>query len=285
MIPAAFEFARAKTLAEALEAAGAKNTSLICGGQSLIPLLRFRLAQPKRVVDISRVPQLHGIAKVAGGVKVGAATTYREILESKLIARECPLLMAVVPHIGDVQVRNLGTIGGGLAHADPASDLAAAVLALGATISLRSARAKRVVSARDYFKGPFETARKRAELIVDVTFPSLAKGSTCAYASFEQAASGYPLIGAAAVVTCDKDSRVTAATLAFTGLADTPFLADVSALVGTKVNATAIAKAAASATAGVVANEDIHASARYRTHLATVAATRALTSAVAHTKA
>lgn len=280
MIPVAFEYSRARTLAEAVKAAGTKNTALICGGQSLIPLLRFRLARPKRVVDISGIAQLKGIAKAKGGVRIGAATTWRELLESKFVARECPLIAEVVPHIGDVQVRNLGTIGGSIVHADPASDIAAAMLALGARLTLKSSRGARVVAAQDFYRGPFETAMKGGELLVEIQVPGPPKGSGAAYVSFDQAASGYPLVGAAAVITRDSEGKVASAVLAFTGLADAPFAAGAAALlVGTRGDDGMAAKVAAAAVAGVDANDDIHASAKYRLHLAVVAATRAITTA------
>jgi aerobic carbon-monoxide dehydrogenase medium subunit len=280
MIPAPFEYARARSLADALKAAGAKGTKVICGGQSLIPLLRFRLAQPKRLVDIAHLAALRGITRAKSVIRIGAATTYRELLASPLLSRDVPLIADVTVHIGDLQVRNLGTIGGGLAHADPASDMPAAMLALDANFVLRSTRAKRVVAARDFFRGPFETVMKANELLVEIRVPIAPKGTGSAYASFEQAASGYPLAGAAAVVTRARRT-IAAARLAFTGLADTPFLSAAAAeLVGTNGSADVVARVAKAATAGVRPNADIHASGEYRLHLAAVAARRALLGAI-----
>jgi len=280
MIPAAFEYARARSLPDALKALGSKNTKVICGGQSLIPLLRFRLAQPKRLIDIGGLAQLKGITRVKGGLRIGAATTYRELLDSKVVRSDVPLIAEVTEHIGDRQVRNLGTIGGGLAHADPAADMPAVMLALDATFALQSARGKRTVAARAFFRGPFATAMKSQELLTEIRIQALPKGAGTAYVSFEQAASGYALAGAAAVVARSGGS-VTHAALAFTGLADTPFLAEAAAqLVGTKGDAKTIDGVAAAAVAGVEANEDIHAAPAYRTHLAQVAARRALTRAI-----
>ncbi|MGA9837339.1 MAG: FAD binding domain-containing protein [Gemmatimonadaceae bacterium] len=281
MIPAAFEYTRARSLADALKAVGAKNTKVICGGQSLIPLLRFRLAQPKRLVDIAHLDALRGIARGKGsGVRIGAATTYREVLESKLLSKNVPLLAEVASHIGDLQLRNVGTIGGGLAHADPAADMPAAMLALGATFVLRSARAVRTVAAHAFFRGPFETAMKPSELLIEIHVPVTTKGTGTAYESFEQAASGYSLVGAAAVVARAK-GKVVAARLAFAGLADTPFLSNAAdQLVGTDGGTEAVSRAARATATGVRANGDIHASAEYRLHLATVAARRALLRAI-----
>jgi aerobic carbon-monoxide dehydrogenase medium subunit len=281
MIPAAFEYTRASNLAEALAAVGDAQTKLICGGQSLIPLLRFRLAQPNRLVDIGHLAELRGITVTDDVVRIGAATTYRELLASEPLRDAVPLLAEVTENIGDIQVRNLGTIGGALAHADPSADMPAAMLALDAVFHLQSARATRTVAAREFFRGPFETAMKPDELLVAIEVRPLSGFTGSAYEMFEQAASGYALVGAAAVVTRSPAKGVTAASLAFTGLADAPFLAGTSSLIGTPGDAPSVARAAADAVRGVQANGDIHADAAYRLQLAQVAARRALTSAIA----
>ncbi len=282
MIPTSFQYVRAKTLNDALKALG-KNTKVIAGGHSLLPLLKFRLAQPGMLIDIGQLPQLKGIKKAGagGGIKIGAATTYRELLESKELTALYPLIAEVTEHIGDLQVRNAGTIGGGLAHADPAADMPPVMLVLDATFVLEAKGGKRSVPARKFFKGPFTTALKPTELLTEIQLPAPPTGAGMAYASFEQAASGYALAGAAALIAIAK-GMITRADLAFTGLADTPFLAPAAAkLVGTQGAAELIAQVAAAAVAGVEANDDIHASAEYRLHLATVAARRALTQALA----
>jgi len=280
VIPTSFEYVRAKNLKDALKAMG-KNTKVIAGGHSLLPLLRFRLAQPDTLVDIGQLRELKGIKQAGGGMKIGAATTYRELLESKELGALYPLIAEVTEHIGDLQVRNAGTIGGGLAHADPAADMPPVMLVLDATFLLQSAGGKRSVAARKFFKGPFTTAMKPNELLIEIQLPAPPKGAGMggAYASFEQAASGYALVGAAALIAVAK-GMITRAELAFTGLADTPFLAPAAAkLVGTSGDEL-ISQVAAAAVAGVEANDDIHAGAEYRTHLATVAARRALTQAL-----
>ncbi|HET7296554.1 MAG TPA: xanthine dehydrogenase family protein subunit M [Gemmatimonadales bacterium] len=279
MIPTSFEYVRAKNLNEALKLMG-KSAKVIAGGHSLLPLLKFRLAQPETLIDIGRLAQLKGIKKAGRGVKIGAATTYRELLESRELKALFPLIAEVTEHIGDVQVRNAGTIGGGLAHADPAADMPPVMLVLDATFVLQSKSAKRSVPARKFFKGPFTTALKPNELLTEIQLPAPPTGAGMAYASFDQAASGYPLAGAAAVIAVAK-GMITRAELAFTGLADTPFLAPAAAkLVGTSGDEL-ISHVGAAAVAGVAANDDIHAGAAYRTHLATVAARRALTQALA----
>lgn len=284
MIPAAFAYTRASTLAEALDAASDEQTKLICGGQSLIPLLRFRLSQPNRLVDIGHLAELRGITVTDDVVRIGAATTYRELLASDELRDAVPILAEVTENIGDVQVRNLGTIGGALAHADPSADMPAAMLALDARFHLQSLHATRTVAAREFFRGPFETAMEPDELLVAIELSPLSGFTGSAYETFEQAASGYALVGAAAVVTRSPAKGVTAASLAFTGLADAPFLAGASSLVGTAGDAPAVARAAAEAVRGVQANADIHADAAYRLQLAQVAARRALTSAIARAR-
>jgi carbon-monoxide dehydrogenase medium subunit len=283
MIPTSFEYVRAKNLNEALKALG-KNTKVIAGGHSLLPLLKFRLAQPDMLVDIGRLPQLKGIRKAGGGLRIGAATTYRELLESKDVRTRYPLIADVTEHIGDLQVRNAGTVGGGLAHADPAADMPPVMLVLDATFVLQSKGGKRSVAARKFFKGPFATALKPTELLTEIRLPAPPKGAGTAYESFEQAASGYALVGAAALIAIAQ-GMITRADLAFTGLADTPFLAPAAAkLVGTAGDAALIQQVAEAAVAGVEANDDIHASAAYRLHLARVAARRALAQALARAK-
>ena len=282
MIPTSFDYVRAKNLKDALKAMG-KRTKVIAGGHGLLPLLRFRLAQPETLVDIGRLRELKGIKRAGGGLKIGAATTYRELLESTELKALYPLIVEVTEHIGDLQVRNAGTIGGGLAHADPAADMPPVMLVLDATFVLQSKGGKRSVAARKFFKGPFATALKPNELLTEIQLPAPPKGAGTggAYASFEQAASGYALVGAAALITVAK-GMITRADLTFTGLADTPFLAPAAAkLVGTQGQAELIAQVAAASVAGVEANDDIHATAAYRTHLAVVAARRALTQALA----
>ena len=282
MIPTSFEYVRAKTLNDALKAMG-KHTKVIAGGHSLLPLMRFRLAQPETLIDIGQLPQLQGIKKAGGGMKIGAATTYRELLDSKDLRALYPLIAEVTEHIGDLQVRNAGTIGGGLAHADPAADMPPVMLVLDATFVLQSKGGKRTVPARKFFQGPFTTALKPNELLTEIQLPALPKAAGMAYSSFEQAASGYALAGAAALIAVAK-GMITRAELAFTGLADTPFLAPAAAkLVGTSGDEL-ISQVAAAAVSGVEANDDIHANPAYRSHLATVAARRALTQALARAR-
>ena len=284
MIPAGFEYVRAKTLAQALTAAATRDTKLLAGGQSLIPLLRFRLSQPKRLVDIQGISQLKGIKTTPRGLRIGAITTYREILDSALVRKHTPLLAVVTENVGDRQVRNLGTIGGSVAHADPASDIPAVLVALGASITVRSRRGARTIPAAKFFLGSFTTALRKGELVVDIVIPPLPKGAGTAYASVEQPASGYPLV-AAAVVVAKVKGAVSHAALAFNGLSDHAFLAaSASELIGTQGTAQDVSHVAEAAAGGVEPNSDIHASGDYRLHLARVTAERALTQALERAK-
>ena len=284
MIPAGFEYVRAKTLAQALTAAGTNGTKVLAGGQTLIPLLRFRFASPKRLVDIGGLAQLKGIKATPKGLRIGSLTTYREILDSALVRKNAALMVEVTEHIGDRQVRNVATIGGSTAHADPASDMPAVLLALGALITVRSKRGARTIPASKFFLGAFQTALKKGELVTDIIVPAAPKGAGSAYSSVDQAASGYPLVAAAAVVAKTK-GVVSHAALAFAGLSDHAFLAaSVGELVGTQGSAQDVAHVAEAAAGGVEPNSDIHASGDYRLHLAKVTAERALTQALERAK-
>lgn len=284
MIPAPFEYARARTLAQALKAMATEDAKVMAGGQSLIPLLRFRLAVPGKLVDISALPQLRGIKRTAAGLRIGAASTYRELLDSAQVRSDAPLIAEVAELVGDRQVRNLGTLGGGLAHADPASDMPGVMLALDAVFHLQSHAGKRSVPAREFFLGAFTTALHPDELMIEIIVPKPPRGAGSAYASFEQPASGYALTAAAAIIARSKGT-ITHAALALNGVSERAYRVDAAQdLVGTKGEAEAIAEVAARAGDGIEANDDIHASAEYRLHLATVAARRALTTALERAK-
>ncbi|MFN0179266.1 MAG: FAD binding domain-containing protein [Gemmatimonadales bacterium] len=275
MIPASFEYVRAKSLRDALNSVGGDGVKLLAGGHSLIPMMKFRLAQPAKLIDIGGLSELKGIEAKGKGARIGAGSTYREILESALLAERFPLIGEATRIIGDVQVRNRGTIGGSLAHADPASDMPAVVLALDATFNLRSKAGKRSVSAREFFTGAFETALNPDELLIDITLPPPPKKAGMAYVSVEQKASGYAIAAAAAIVTKSRKT-ITGVTLAMTGVGEKAYLADVSAAVGSHGDDAALDAAVANLTAGVDVNGDIHASVAYRTHLAKVTAKRAI---------
>lgn len=277
MIPTSFDYARAGSVREALNfLAAGDGTKVIAGGHSLLPMMRFRLVQAPKLVDISRLEELKGIDTWKKGLRIGAAATYADIAESPLVQGRCPVLAEVAGDIGDLQVRNRGTLGGALAHADPASDMPAVMLALDAEFQLRSKRAgKRTVKAREFFQGAFSTAMAEDELFTDIFVPGLGR-NTGAYVGFDSAASGYALAGVCAVVA-RKRSTISAISVAFTGVADVAFLApEFGRLVETKLDRGILAEAARLAIAGKEIAGDVHAPAEYRRHLAQVAACRAV---------
>ena len=281
MIPTSFDYVRAGSLKDALSAlAAGGGTKVISGGHSLLPIMKFRLTQPTRLVDISRLDELKGIAEKGRGARIGAGTTYRELLESELLRERFPLVVEATETIGDLQVRNRGTVGGSLAHADPASDMPAVMIAVDATFNLRSKRGKRSVQAREFFQGPFTTALADDELLMEIILPPLPSGAGSIYLSHDHPASGYAIVAVAAVVA-RKRKTVSHAVAALTGVGEVAFLCrSVEALVGSQGEPEAIARVAAEATAGIEVNGDTFAPAEYRRHLAEVVTRRALTTAL-----
>jgi carbon-monoxide dehydrogenase medium subunit len=269
MIPSAFEYVRAASVDEALGLIGnGGGAKVLAGGQSILPLMKLRLARPGTLVDIGRLGELRGVRRHDDGFAVGALTTYAEMLDSPLV--EHGVLADALPTIGDVQVRNRGTIGGAIAHADPASDLPACLLALEAIVVARSrAGGERTIPIAEFLTGAFTTTLRDDELLTEVRIPAPAPGTGSAYASLEQKASGYAIVGVAAVVGGGR------ARVAITGVADAAYrAAGVEAAFGQGA-----AAAAEHATDGVTVNGDIHADAEYRAAMAKVYTRRALEAA------
>jgi carbon-monoxide dehydrogenase medium subunit len=281
MIPAAFEYQRAASIEEAIAAVGG-GAKVIAGGQSLLPLLKLRLASADRLVDIGRIAALKGVRKLADGrIAVGALTTYSELMDSP--AQHYGVLKDAVPSIGDVQVRNRGTVGGAIAHADPASDLPACLLALDAEIVARSQGGERTIPATAFFTGAFETALASNEVLTEIRLPAPRDDAGSAYASLEQSASGYALVGVAAVVVRGgPGGPIVFSTVAITGVGETAYRATAveTALTGSDGSADAIAAAAAHATDGIAVRGDIHADAAYRAAMAVVYTRRAIEGAL-----
>lgn len=278
MIPASFEYTRASSVDDALQAL-AGGAKVIAGGQSLLPLLKMRLASAERLVDIGHLKELRGLRlNDDGSASLGPLTTYADVIKGGVI----PWVTEALANIGDVQVRNRGTIGGSLAHCDPASDFPAIALALDGTIVVRSVRGEREVPADGFFHGPFETALAADELIVDLRRPPLPQGAGGAFVSLEQPASGYSIVGVAAVLGHRHgvlgSSEIDHVRVALTGVGPAPYRAKAveEALAGTDCSPDKIAAAAQKAVEGVEVNSDIHADATYRAALATVLVRRAL---------
>jgi len=277
MIPEAFEYTAPLTLTEALELLAGGERKVLAGGQSLIPLMKLRLATPEKIVDLGRVPGLGEIEESSGGLLIGAMATHYGIAISPLVRGRCPLLAEAASHIGDVQVRNLGTIGGSIAHADPAADYPAALVALEARVHLVSAGGERTVAAGDFFLDAFTTALEPGELIRAVEVPAEGALEGYRYEKMSHPASGFAVVGVAARVEL-RDGHIAMARIAVTGMSPRVFRARATEKL-LEVGA-AIATAVAELGEGEEANSDIYASADYRRHLARVHAARAITIAV-----
>ncbi len=286
MIPTDFDYVRARSLREALDAvAGADGVKVIAGGHSLLPMMKFRLVQPSKLVDIGGIEELRGIAEHRKGARIGATTTYREMIGSQLLRERFPILAEAASVIGDRQVRNRGTVGGSVAHADPASDMPAVMLVLGAEFVLRSKRgilpaAKRSVTASEFFQGAFTTPLAEGELLTEILLPGPPKGAGMAYVKHTAPASGYALAAAAAVVgrTRKTISHIQVAT---TGVGESHrFVHAVQELVGTKGEPELVARVAARAFEGVEIQGDVHSPADHRRALASVMVRRAIEKAL-----
>jgi carbon-monoxide dehydrogenase medium subunit len=278
MIPAAFEYRRATSIDDALGALAGGEAKVIAGGMSLLPLMKLRLANPSKLVDIGRLDELRRVGPTAdGGFEVGALATYAEVLEvAKLpIAREC------IAQIGDVQVRNRGTIGGSISHADPASDGPALALALDYSAVLRSSRGERTVPLDGFFVGAFQTAMEPDEILVRIVRGPLPDGVTGSYQKMAHPASGYSIVGVAAMVASSGGS-VSHARVAITGVGETPYRAKgvEEALMGSDGSAGAVAAAAEHAADGQTVNSDIYADRDYRSKMAAVYTRRAIDAAL-----
>jgi carbon-monoxide dehydrogenase medium subunit len=278
MYPANFDYKRPASVDEAvaLLARHGDDAKILAGGHSLIPAMKLRLARPAVIVDIGRIANLSYIREVGGMIAIGATTTHHEIESSRLLLERSPLLAEAASHIGDAQVRNKGTIGGSLAHADPAADYPASILALDAELDLLGPRGKRTLKGRVFFVDLLQTALGPDEILTEVRIPATPR--TVAYEKTEQKASGFAIAGVAVVI------GENGVHVGITGVAAKPYRATAveEALAGQRTPApAAIAAAAARAAEGVDPLADIHASAEFRAHLAEVNTRRALERALA----
>src|SRR5882724_9936452 len=273
MIPAAFDYYQPKTLEEAIGLLASNDEAkVLAGGHSLLPAMKLRLAQPKALVDLSRIAELNYIREENGQIAIGAMTTHFVIESSALLREKCPLLPEVAEHIGDVQVRNKGTFGGSLVHADPAADWPAAALALDAEFQIAGLSARRTVPAADFFVEMMQSAVQSNEILREIRVPVTPK--SVAYAKFAQKASGFAIAGVAVLV--NKQART--ASIGITGVAAKPYRATAveKYLQGKDLSAELIRAASAKAADGIDPLNDIHASAEFRAHLAQVQCQRAL---------
>ncbi len=284
MIPAPFEYYAPKTLEEALRLVErhGDEAKLLAGGHSLLPLMKLRLAAPRYVIDLGRLRGMSYLREEGGRILIGALTTHAEIAGSALLHGQCPLLPETAAEIGDVQVRNRGTLGGSLAHADPAADYPAAILALDAEIVVASTSGTRTIPATEFFVDMLTTQLRPGEILTQVSVPTLASRTGTAYCKLHQPASGFAIVGVAARVALNK-SKIEDLGVGITGVGPKAYRAEAveKALRGKKVNAKLLADAARHAAQGVEPLSDLHASAEYRKEMATVFARRALERAIA----
>jgi carbon-monoxide dehydrogenase medium subunit len=274
MIPQEFEYSAPATLQEALGLIDGGERKVLAGGMTLIPLMKLRLAAPAEVVDLGRVPGLSGVTEAGGAVRIGAMTTHHDVETSALIRAKCPLIGETAGNIGDVQVRNMGTMGGSIAHADPAADYPAALVALEARIHLVSAHSDRTVEASDFFLDAFTTALEPGEIVLDIEVPVEDASEGHRYEKVAHPASGFAVVGIAARIK-KSGGRISMARIGVTGLGPKAFRArNAEAILEGGGD---IAKAVAVIGEGEDANSDIYASGDYRRHLARVHAARALT--------
>ena len=273
MIPSQFDYHRPTTLDEALRLLSqSEDAKVLAGGHSLLPAMKLRLAQPKTIVDVGRIADLRYIREQNGIIAIGAMTTHFEIESSALLQDKCPLLPELALHIGDVQVRNKGTFGGSLVHADPAADWPAAVLALNAEFEIAGPNGRRTVKAADFFVEMMQSAVQPNEILREIRLPVTPK--SVAYAKFAQKASGFAIAGVAVLV--NKQART--ASIGITGVAAKPYRATAveKQLQGKELSAELIHAASTKAADGIDPLNDIHASAEFRAHLAQVQCQRAL---------
>ena len=277
MIANPFEYAAPATLDEALKLAGDGSAKILAGGMSLIPLMKLRLAAPENVIDLGRIPGLNQITESGGIIKIGAMATHHSVEVSPLVRGKLPLLAETAGNIGDIQVRNMGTIGGSVAHADPAADYPAALVALEAIIHLRSAKTDRLVEAGEFFLDAFTTAMEPGEIVVDVQIGAEKPSEGFKYEKVPHPASGFPEVGVA-VRLSQLVGKITLARIGVTGMASHAFRARNAEDM--LENGASIAEASAVVGEGSDANSDLYASAEYRRHLARVHAARALAAAL-----
>jgi aerobic carbon-monoxide dehydrogenase medium subunit len=279
MIPASFDYESPRTLDEAF-AILSKNedAKLLAGGHSLLPAMKLRLAAPSVLVDLGRIEGLAYIRDAGDKIAIGAMTTHADVAASDLLERDSPLLKQTALQIGDVQVRNRGTIGGSLAHSDPAADYPAAILALDAELVARTANGERTIAARDFFTGLFTTDLRPNEIITEIRVRKTRDGRT-AYEKFHHPASGFAVVGVAVVVHL-KGGNIQHAEIGITGIAAKPYRATRVEQELRGKNASAVAEASQHAADSVEPLSDYFASAEYRKHLAAVYTERALAAAL-----
>jgi CO/xanthine dehydrogenase FAD-binding subunit len=287
MKPVAFAYHRPASLDEALDLLSehGDEAKILAGGQSLVPAMNFRLAQPAVLIDINRVAELAFLEQAKdGGVRIGAMTRQRAAEQSALVAARAPLVHQALPHIAHVQIRNRGTVGGSVAHADPAAELPAVVLALSGRMRAQSRRGSRWIAAADFFTGLLSTALAADEILVEIELPPAPARAGHAFVELARRSGDYALAGVAVQVARDERGRIAGARIALLGVGEGPVLAGAAAatLVGHEPSDELFRAAAdACTTSDIDPHGDVHATPAYRRHLAGVLTRRALAAACA----
>ncbi len=279
MIPASFDYVRPSTVDEAVAAVAAAGDegSVLAGGQSLLPVLRLRLAYPSTVVDLGALSELRGVRDEADAIVIGAMTTHHEVMHDPLVAEHAPLIAQAAATVGDRQVRHLGTFGGSLAHADPAGDLPTVALTLDASMHVRGPGGSRTVVAADFFVDYLTTSLQPGEILTGISVPKLGAGWGTHYEKFNLVAQAWAIVGVAAAVQRENGS-IAQARVGLTHMGATPLRASAveQALAGADASADAVRAASAHAPEGTHPPSDLAGRADYRNHLATVLTGRAV---------
>jgi len=280
--PAPFEYHRPRELSEALTLLRqvGDDGKILAGGQSLMPMMNFRLAQPGHLIDVNFIDGLDYIRSENGALKIGCLARQTNVLRDPLVRQRCPLLAAALAHVGYEQTRNRGTICGSLAHADPAAELPAALLALDGSVTVAKAGGKRAIVAREFFQSYLSTALAADELLVEASVPEQPANCGSAFVEFARRFGDFAIVGVAAMLALEKD-RITDARIALTGVGDKPWRerAIEEKLIGETASAQIFGESARAIAASIDPGSDIHASAAYRRSLAEVLTRRALSDA------
>ena len=284
MIPAGFEYFAPSSLKEAVELLSnyKDDVKILAGGQSLVPLMKLRLAKPKYLIDLNRVADLNYIRRADGAIHIGALVTHSELERSEVILRDCPLLAQTAATIADVQVRNRGTIGGSLAHADPAGDMPAAILALDAEMKASGPAGDRWIRAEDFFVGFLTSALEADEILTEIKVP-VTRGEKSTYLKAAQRASGFAVVGVAVRLKVGSNGNCDSIAIGLTGITDKAYRAKTAEeeLKGSRLDAEAVERASLRVLDRIDPLEDINGSKEYRAHLAKVYTARAIRAAVA----
>ena len=279
MIPAPFDYIKPASIEEAVQAyaSAGEGAKVLAGGQSLLPILRLRLAYPELVIDLGGIGELTGVTDDGDGIVIGAMTTHADIIADELVKQHAPLLAQATETVADRQVRHRGTFGGSLAHADPAGDLPAVALALDAELRVHGPAGERSIAARDFFLDYLTTALEPGEILTSIRIPKLGEGWSTHYEKLNRVAQAWSIVAVAAAVH-RSDGTITEARIGLTNMGPTPLRAAASeqALAGAPATVEAIATASASAAEGTSAPSDQSGKADYREHLVTVLTRRAV---------